>query len=430
MADVLVYAEVLLWEETVGAVVEMDDGQIVFEYAEDFRRSGLEISPVHLPTSVSGPVRFDELRRMDAFQGLPGVLADALPDAFGKEVIRSYYTSRGEEEKAFSPVQNLLYVADRAIGALEFYPPEELALRSAEAEALEVAELVGEVRKILSGNVDVALHEIYRMGSSAGGARPKALVLWNRQANEVRSAFAPRQEGDVPFLLKFDGVGGDATESGLGESQPYNRVEAAYSAMARDAGIDGAPVELLEGDEGHAHLLIRRFDRDGEEKIHQHTLGGLLHVDYNRPGASSYEEFLRTILRLEMPHAAVLEGYRRMLFNIVAVNQDDHVKNLSFHLDRTGTWSLAPAYDLTFAKGRGWTAEHQMRLAGRRSGMSRNDLLAVGEAFGIRAPARLLDQVEEVVARWPDYAEDFGVEAGTRQRIKAELEARREELKA
>ena len=430
MADVLAYAEVLLWGDTAGAVVEMDDGAIVFEYSDRFRRTGLEISPVHLPTSISGPVRFDELRRVDAFQGLPGVLADALPDAFGKEVIRAYHTARGEEEKAFSPVQNLLYVADRAVGALEFRPPEDLALRSAEAEALEVAELVGEVRKILSGKVDVALHEIYRLGSSAGGARPKALVLWNRATNEIRSAFAPRQDGDVPCLLKFDGVGDDAPDGGLGASQPYNRVEAAYSAMARDAGLDAAPVEMLEGEEGHAHLLIPRFDRDGDEKVHQHTLGGLLHVDYNRPGASSYEEFLRTILRLEMPHAAVLEGFRRMLFNVVAVNQDDHVKNLSFHLDRSGAWSLAPAYDLTFAKGRGWTAEHQMRVVGKRSGMSRADLIALGETFGIRAPGRLVEQVEDVVARWPDYAGDFGVEAGTRQRVEAELEARRQELKA
>jgi len=204
-----------LWGGTVGGVVEMDDGAIVFEYDERFRGSGLEISPVHLPLSLRGPVSFDELRRKEAFRGLPGVLADALPDAFGTRVIRAYYTARGQVEKAFSPVQHLLYVGTRAIGALSFHPAEDLPPKAEEAEALEVAALVADARRIITGDAEVAIPEIYRVGSSAGGMRPKAVVLLDACTREIRSAFMPPGPDDVPAILKFDGVG-DAPVEGKG----------------------------------------------------------------------------------------------------------------------------------------------------------------------------------------------------------------------
>lgn len=429
MADVLAHAEVRLRGRTVGGVAELTDGGIVFEYAEDFRASGLEISPLHLPLSLRGPVRFEELRRTPAFQGLPGVLADALPDAFGRKVIRAYYTARGQEERAFSPVQNLLYVGTRAIGALEFHPPAERPTRRAEAEALEMATLVADARRILSGEVDVTLPEIYRIGASAGGVRPKAVILFNRGRGEIRSAFAPPGEGDVPMIVKFDGVGPDAPEGALGRPLPFNRIEAAYTRMARDAGIRTVDLSVQESPEGHAHLLVRRFDRPEEGgRLHQHTLGGLLHVDYNEPGASSYEEYLRTILRLGMPHGDVVEGYRRMVMNVLGVNQDDHVKNLSFHMDEGGRWALAPAYDVTFAKGEGWTSSHQMRVNDKRSGIRRSDLLEVAARFGIRAPARIIDRVAEVLARWDDYAEEAGVPSEARERVGGEIRERAREV--
>jgi serine/threonine-protein kinase HipA len=428
VAEVAVFAEVRLWGRTVGGVAELDDGRIVFEYDPAFRATGLEISPVHLPLSVVGPVRFDELVRKGGFQGLPGVLADALPDAFGSSVIRAFYTSRGEERKAFSPVQHLLYVGERAIGALEFHPAEKLARRSAEAEALEVAQLVADARRIIAGEAGVTIPEIYRIGSSAGGMRPKAVVLHNASSGEIRSAFAPLEPGDVPCILKFDGVGEAMTVGLLGEPQPFNRVEAAYARMARAAGLDVVDVTMLEGDDGHAHLLIPRFDlRDGA-RLHQHTLGGLLHVDYNDPGASSYEEYLRTMLRLGLPPAAVIEGYRRAVFNVLAVNQDDHVKNLSFHMDRFGEWSLTPAYDLTFAKGGGWTATHQMRIADRRAGITRADLIGVAETFGIRNPAGIIAQIADAVSRWPHHAAEQRVPAETIAVVRSELEARAREV--
>ncbi len=417
-----------MWGRTVGGVAELDDGQVVFEYDPAYRNTGLDLSPVHLPLSLRGPVRFDELRRKEAFRGLPGVLADALPDAFGETVIRSYYTARGEERKAFSPVQHLLYVGERAIGALTFHPAEELPRRAAESEALEVADLVADARRILAGEPDVTIPEIYRIGSSAGGRRPKAVVLYDPESGEVRSGFAPPRQGDVPSILKFDGVGDPTTERELAEPRPYNRVEAAYARMARDAGLDVVDVSVLESAEGHAHLVIPRFDRRDGRRLHQHTLGGLLHVDYNEPGASSYEEYLRTMLRLGMPPAALIQGYRRMVFNVLAVNQDDHVKNLSFHMDPGGAWSLTPAYDLTFAKGSGFTASHQMRVADRRSDITHGDLIGVAGTFGIRAPGRIIERVRGAVAGWPRYAREYGVPEETVRRIGAELEMRAAEV--
>ena len=421
-------AEVWLWGRRLGAVAELEDRSIVFEYTSDFRRSGLEVSPLHLPLATSGPVAFPDLRRRPAFNGLPGLLADALPDAYGNAVIRAYYAARGQEALALSPVQRLLYVGDRAIGALTFRPALELPIRPAEEEALEVAALVRASRRVIEGDPDVAVPEIYQVGASAGGMRPKAVVLYDRARGMLRSGFAEAGPGDEPFLLKFDGVGDDVPEGRMGEPQPFNRIEAAYARLAVAAGVDMAQVEILPGCEPYAHLLIRRFDREGELRLHQHTLGGLLHVDFNDVGASSYEEYMRTILRLGLPPAAVDEGYRRMVFNVVAVNQDDHVKNLSFRMRPDGSWSLTPAYDLTFAHGQAWTSTHQMRVADRLTGFTRADITAVGRTFGVKRPERIIDEVSEAVARWPEAARATEVDPEHIERIQRELDRRWEDL--
>jgi len=427
MAEILVLAEVWLWGEYVGAVAEMDDRSITFEYADGFRRGGLEISPLLLPTAQR-IFTFPALLKKEAFNGLPGVLADALPDAFGTSVIRSYFTARGEVQKALSPVQHLLYVGARAIGALEFRPAEDLNARPRIEEALEVAALVADARRIIEGQADIAIPEIYRIGSSAGGMRPKAVVLYNAATSAVRSGFAQAHEGDVPAILKFDGVGEADPGRRIGRPEPYNRVEAAYARMARDAGLNVVDIEMLVGPEGHAHLVIPRFDRPPEGPLHQHSLGGLLHVDYNDVGASSYEEYLRAIQGLGMPTAAVTEGLRRMVFNVFAVNQDDHVKNLSFHMDRSGAWALTPAYDVTFAQGGRWTEAHQMRVAGKRDGITRSDLIGVAELFALKAPGEILERIEEVVTRWTDYAAEAAVPPEDAKRIEAALVERRREL--
>lgn len=434
MADVLAVAEVRLWGTTVGAVAESRTGEVVFEYDPDFRARGLEISPVHLPLRLKGPVQFRELRRKEAFLGLPGVLADALPDAFGRAVTRAYHTARGRTDQALSPVQHLLYVGSRAIGALEFQPETDLPSRPDEEAALDLATLVADARRVIGGDAAVAIPEIYRIGSSAGGARPKAVVLFNPTTREIRSAFAAPAPDDVPCILKFDGVGDPASGGVLGAPQPFNRIEAAYSDMARAAGIDAVRIQVVEGPRGHAHLVMPRFDRVPDDggflRVHQHTLGGLLHVDYNEPGAVSYEEYLRTILLLGMPPRAVHEGFRRMVFNVLAVNQDDHVKNLSFHMDPQGRWSLTPAYDLTFAKGTGFTARHQMRVADRTSGIRHADLVQVARDFGIRDPAGTIAKVEAAVADWPRFASSRDVPDDAIRRVQNELETRRREVSA
>jgi len=429
MPEVAASAEVRLWGATVGAVVELDDGRVLFEYADDFRRSGLEISPIHLPLARRGAVAFDELRNKPAFSGLPGVLADALPDAFGNKVIRAWFAARGEAERALSPVQRLLYVGERALGALSFHPAAELELRPAEQESLELAALVADARQIVQGSPDVAIPEIYRIGASAGGMRPKALVLYDPATHGIRSGNARPLPGETACLLKFDGVGDGQTLDALGRPQPYNRVEMAYMAMAREAGIETAHISMLEV-EGHAHLLVERFDLEQGMRVHQHSFGGLIHVDYNERGAAGYEEYLRVVLRLGLPQAGVDEGFRRLLFNVFAVNQDDHVKNLSFQMRRDGRWTLSPAYDLTFAKGRGFTARHQMLVRGKAEGISADDLRAVGKAFGVKRVDKLLAAMRAVMDRWEEFAAASRVPSDTVGAIRAELDARRAVLGA
>ncbi|UCC81500.1 MAG: type II toxin-antitoxin system HipA family toxin [Gemmatimonadota bacterium] len=425
--EVRAEAEVRLWGETVGAVVELESGRILFEYADAFRRRGLEISPIHLPTGLAGPQSFEELGRKPAFEGLPGVLADALPDAFGNQVIRAYYAARNEAERAMSPVQRLLYVGERALGALTFHPAEALPVRRAEEESLEIAALVRDARRIIRGEPEVAIPEIYRIGSSAGGRRPKAIVHYDPENGSIRSGGTPLEPGEAPCILKFDGVGGGGAPGELGPPQAYNRVEAAYANMAVAAGVEMSEIDVLESD-GYAHLLVRRFDLAEGRRLHQHTFGGLIHVDYNEPGASSYEEYLRTLFRLGMAYDAIEQAYRRMVFNVLAVNQDDHVKNLSFHMSPSGEWLLTPAYDVTFARGQRWTANHQMRVQDRVFGIRQTDLLAVAKLFDIKKPSRILEETRSALADWERFAAFYDVRRETVGAIRRELDDRAEAL--
>ncbi len=415
MPEPLCLAEVRLWNRTVGAVAELDDGQIVFEYDEAFRREGLEISPPNLPLGTRGPQSFPALARLDAFEGLPGVLADALPDRFGNAIIRRYFADQGRPDAAMSPVQKLLYIGSRAMGALEFRPPIRISRKQRETQALEIAGLVEAARSVVEGRTEVAIPEIIRLGSSAGGARAKAVILWNRAKNEVRSAFAPARSGDQHWLIKFDGVG----ELGNPDPRPrpYNRVEYVYSRLARAAGIEMAETQLLE-ERGLAHFMTRRFDRSGGGRLHLHTLGGMEHVDYNVPGLYSYEQYFRRVLALGLGYPALEQAFRRACFNLLAVNQDDHVKNFAFLMDERGRWRLSPAYDLTFARGRGLTRRHQLSFVGKRDGFTADDLLAVGSRFGLaRGGREIVQEVGEALSRWDDFARAAGVPEDRIRRI-------------
>lgn len=413
-------AKVSLWDRFVGAVSEDRSGRIVFEYDEAFRRSGLEISPVHLPLSRSGPQEFAELRRLSAFNGLPGVLADALPDAFGNAVIKRYFEERGEADKALSPVQKLLYMGSRAMGALEFSPALGGRAGVAAEEALSVASLVEAARRVIEGDLNVTVPEIMQIAASAGGARAKALILWNRPLNRVRSAFAQALAGDEPWLIKFDGVtegtGGPAVREDV-RPGPYGRIEYAYSRMARAAGIDMTETYLLH-ERDYAHFMTKRFDRVPGGRLHLHSLGGLHHVDYNERLAFSYEEYLRTLRTLRLGQPSVDQAFRRMVFNLAAINQDDHVKNFAFLMGPEGSWSLSPAFDVTFARGSEWTRTHQMTLGGKSDDFTRDDLLALGATMDLpKCGALIIDAVEESLAHWERLAMDTGLERAWIDRI-------------
>jgi serine/threonine-protein kinase HipA len=416
-------ARVRVWGHDVGAVAESPGGDVTFEYDPAFARSGLELSPLHLPLATSGPIAFPELRRSEVFAGLPGLLADALPDTFGNAVIRRYFTDRGTPEAALSPVQKLLYIGDRAMGALEFSPPTEGRGRVIE-EPLELRRLVDEARRVVDGDASVAVPEIMQVGASAGGARAKALILWNPRTRMIRSAYAKPRAGEEHWLLKFDGITGGlggpvaAKERAPG---PFGRIELAYSRMARAAGLEVPDSYLLrEGD--FAHFMSRRFDRDAGDRMHLHSLGGLQHVDYNLRGAFSYEGYLRTIQALRLGQAAIDEGYRRMVFNCAAANFDDHVKNLAFLMSRGGEWRLSPAFDVTFAKGGPWTRTHQMLVAGKDDGVTREDLLGIGRDFGVTDDgATMITAVARALDTWETEAAAAGVPAEWVSRIRSEF---------
>jgi serine/threonine-protein kinase HipA len=418
-----IFAEVRLWDQAVGAVAEdPTSGQVVFEYEESFRASGLEISPFMLPLSRIGPQAFPELARVDAFQGLPGVLADSLPDAFGNAIIRRYFEEQGRPEASLSLVQRLLYVGRRAMGALEFHPATDGRRSSGTEEAIEVARLVDQARRVIEGDTSVAIPEMMQVGATAGGARAKALILWNRQRHQVRSGFAQPLPDDEAWLIKFDGVSAGNGGHDLAKEfrpGPYGRIEYAYSRLARRANIDMEATYLL-AERDFAHFMTRRFDRRGSLRLHLHTLGGMRHVDYNVRQVLTYEDYFRTIQELGLGAPAVEEAYRRMVFNVAARNQDDHVKNVSFLMDPSGQWRLAPAYDVIYATGGRWASTHQMRVNGKDDAFTREDLLQVGAKFGISKDGEdVLRDVEEAIAHWPREAADAGLGRPEIRRIQA-----------
>lgn len=409
--DSYTVAEITIWGRAVGAVVENQLGEVIFEYAEDFRKSGLELSPIHLPLTRLGPISFPHLQRIKAFQGLPGVLADCLPDAFGNAVIKRYFEQKGTPSAAMSPVQRLLYIGKRAVGALEFSPAIDRIGAGAD-EALHIAKLVEEARRIIDGDTDVAVPEMMQVGASAGGARAKALILWNKSQNRVKSAFAPMAKGDEHWLLKFDGVtGGAGGHEMVKEFKPtdFGRIEFAYSQMARVAGIEMTETHLLRERE-FAHFMTRRFDRVGSDRIHMHSLGGLLHADYDVRQIVSYEEYFRTIRELGLGQPAIDQAFRRMVFNFAARNQDDHVKNIAFLMGPDGKWTLSPAFDVMWAYGGNWSASHNMTALGKDDGFTREDLLEVGRTFDVpENGAQILEDVEAALERWEPEAKDAGV---------------------
>ena len=403
---ILSKADIQLWGEHVGAVMEYETGRIGFSYDNEYiRNGGPAISPKFLPLE-SHAFEFPDLQRQAAFMGLPGVLADSLPDTFGNLVIKKYFEERGEFEKSMSPVQRLLYVGNRAMGALEYAP--HLQRKSPEEDqALEIKSLVESARRLIEGYAGEVVHEIMRVGGSAGGARPKALILWDREKNKVRSGFAKNRSSEEHWMIKFDGVNSASERDN--KAKPFNRIEYTYALLAKQLGIDMEEVSFLE-DGGLFHFMTKRFDRKEAAKYHMHSLAGMTHVDYNLPGAYGYESWLRLIQELHLGYPSMEQAYRRMIFNVVGRNQDDHVKNISFLMrDRSSGWELAPAYDLTYSAGIGYTQQHQMTIAGRSDGFAREDLISMGKKFDIHTPEKIIDVTVEVFSKWAPLGKEWGV---------------------
>ena len=430
----MLVAEVRLWDQVVGALSLAEHATVAhFEFDPQFVRSGLDVAPLTMPLS-SQVYRFPALRP-ESFAGLPGLLADSLPDRFGNALINAWLARQGRAPGSFSAVERLCYVGSRGMGALEFRPV--LGPRTTTAEHLQVERLVELAAAALdrrsrldasfaATNGSDALRQILRVGTSAGGARPKALIAWNPESTEVRAGDLSVPEGFQHWLLKLDGVasgadGADGADESLVGSRGYGAIEYAYSLMAKDAGLNMTECRLLE-EGGRRHFMTRRFDRlPSGEKLHMQSLGGMAHYDFNAAGAHAYEQALLVIRRLGLGMEAVEEQFRRMIFNIVARNQDDHVKNIAFLMDQGGNWSLAPAFDVTYAwqPGGRWTALHQMTLNGKRDGFATDDFLQCASRAAIARTRALAigREVAQAVRRWPQHAEQAHVAAERRDSI-------------
>ncbi len=413
-------AEVRLWGRTIGAVSLDDDKEVAaFEYDPGFARSGIEISPLMMPLS-NRIYAFPELARQ-TFYGLPGLLSDSLPDKFGNTLIDAWLATQGRQPGSFNAVERLCYTGARGMGALEFSPT--LGPKARQTNHIEIDQLVALASDVLSHRSDLnvsfsdaskgqALSDILRVGTSAGGARAKAVISWNRSTNEVRSGQLPAEKGFEHWLLKFDGVAGNRDKE-LEDPQGYGAIEYAYYKMAKACGINISECRLFE-ENGRRHFMTRRFDRlPSGEKRHMQSLGALAHYDFNIAGAYGYEQALLVIRQLKMPMSEIEEQFRRMVFNLVARNQDDHVKNIAFLMDKKGQWSLSPAFDMTYsfnASG-SWTASHQMSMNGKRDDFTLNDFKACAKSASMkrgRAEA-IVNEVQQVVAQWRDYAGEAGV---------------------
>lgn len=409
-------AKVQLWGRTIGAV-SLDTGRDVaaFQYDPAFSRSGFEISPLKMPLSDQ-VYMFPELSR-NTFQGLPALLADSLPDKFGNALVNAWLATQGRTADSFTAVERLCYTGARGMGALEFAPM--LGPKRRKATKIQIDALVQLASDVLQQRENLAasfasptrkksLDEILQVGTSAGGARAKAVIAWNRETNELRSGQIAASEGFEYWLIKFDGVSGNRDKE-MEDPKGYGAIEYAYHLMAKAAGITMNECQLLE-ENGRRHFLTRRFDRlIGGEKLHMQSLCALAHFDFNQAGAYAYEQALLTIRQLKMPMAAVEEQFRRMVFNIVARNQDDHVKNIAFLMNREGQWTLAPAFDVTYSYNPSglWTSQHQMTMNGKRDNFTMNDFEACAKSALLkrgRANA-IVNEVREVVARWPEFAE-------------------------
>ena len=423
-------AKVLLWDSEIGAVSWVEDRQVaVFQYDPSFIRSGIQLSPLMMPLRDL-PYEFPALSK-ETFKGLPGLLADSLPDKFGNAVIDTWLATQGRTAASFNSVERLCYIGSRGMGGLEYKPA--LRISHSKSDELEVSKLVELSNKILDQRVGLegvfsgtddrdAIEDILRVGTSAGGARAKAILAWNPKTNEFRSGQVKIPSGFEYWIMKFDGVSNNRDKE-LADPQGYGMIEYAYYQLAVKAGIEMTECRLHhEG--GRSHFMTKRFDRNADgSKIHMQSLCALAHLDFNEPALYSYEQTIQTMKRLRLSQSNLEQQVLRAMFNVVGRNHDDHVKNIAFLMNRRGEWRLSPAFDVSYAydpKGY-WTSQHQMSINGKREMFTKQDLISLAKIAGIKNN-RALEMLERVITTmrsWPEVAVNVGIAEDRIRKIQA-----------
>ncbi|PCJ83764.1 MAG: toxin HipA [Flavobacteriales bacterium] len=419
MVDV---AEVKIWGGLVGAVRWDTSKQLAsFQYDEKFLSKGHDLSPIKMPIKNGNRIySFPELRKAQdeqiaTFKGLPGMLADALPDKYGNQLINIWLAQNGRPPNSMNPVEQLCFIGVRGMGALEFEPTQLKAGK--QPFAIEIKSLVEVAQKMLSNreNFEVnlredeqkAMNEILKIGTSAGGARPKAVIAFNKKTGEIRSGQTIIPKGFEHWLLKLDGV----SDAQFGSSHGFGRVEYTYYLMARDCNVQMMVCELLE-ENGRAHFMTKRFDREGNDiKHHVQTFCGIQHFDYNSLYGYSYEQLFQTMRTLKMTYPEAEQMFRRMVFNVMATNYDDHTKNFSFRLKQNGKWELSPAYDVCYSYDpkNVWVNQHTLSINGKHKEINKSDLMTIANAINIKKGDKIIEEIKETVCNWPKYADEVKV---------------------
>lgn len=418
-------AEVKIWNELVGAVAwDEKTGMASFEYEPKFKKLGWELAPLKMPlNSGRNVISFPELRRNkntehNTFKGLPGLLADVLPDKYGNQLINLWLAQQGRPQDSMNPVEMLCFIGSRGMGALEFEPTS--LKENVRTFSIEINNLVDIAQKMLYSRESFATNlqkdeekavlEILKIGTSAGGARPKAVIAYNEKTGEVKSGQTRAPQGFEHWLIKLDGV----SDVQLGATKGYGRVEMAYYNMARACGIDMMPSLLLKENE-RAHFMTKRFDREGgETKHHIQTFCALKHFDFNLVSSFSYEQLFQTMRELKLDYQAMEQLFRRMVFNVLARNCDDHTKNFAFRLKKEGKWELAPAYDICHAyrPGSDWVSQHALSINNKRKDILKEDLLIIGESIKCKKSAHIIEEISETVSKWKEFAMEVEVNKG------------------
>ena len=423
-------AYVKIWDELVGAVAWNEEtGIAAFEYDSRFKNRNWDLAPLQMPVhSEKKNFEFPSLRKKsvgewDTFKGLPGLLADVLPDRYGNDLINLWLAKQGRPQNSMNPVEMLCFIGTRGMGALEFEPTT--LKESNKTFSVEIEDLVDIAKKMLSKKETFAINlqqddekammEIIRIGTSAGGARPKAVIAYNEKTGDVKSGQTNAPKGFEHWLIKLDGV----SDVQLGTSHGYGRVEMAYYNMATACGIEMMPSRLME-ENGRAHFMTRRFDRDdGSTKHHIQTFCAIKHFDYNAVTSFSYEQLFQTMRELKLPYSAAEQMFRRMVFNVLARNCDDHTKNFSFRLKKDDKWELAPAYDMCHAyqPKHKWVSQHALSINGKRENITREDFLIIGKSIKNKKAEAVIEEINDTVSHWKNYADETKVSPALRDEI-------------